>query len=71
MEIKKFTDKERTLILHDITNKIISNCKNKGYSDFNNLDEEDLARLSVINKIHPTMFSWAKAKIEDWITKGD
>jgi|GEM_PF-3150526 len=66
-----FTEEEESLLLWDIINKIIDNADTKHYNQFSDLDQEDLNRLSILQKAIPNTYSLAKGKIEDWILKAD
>ncbi|WCM42389.1 hypothetical protein MG290_01595 [Flavobacterium sp. CBA20B-1] len=59
------SEEEKEIILYDLTKIIIDQKEEKNYHSIEDLDEEDLHRLSILQKVHPDKYLFARALIED------
>lgn len=59
------SEEEKEIILYDLTKIIIDQKAEKGYKTFEDLDAEDLHRLSILQKVNPDKYLFARALIED------
>lgn len=63
------TNEEKKTMQSDLLSKVLDNINN--YSCYEDLSDEDVLRMSIIEKINPKDYSLLKMEVLEFITKTD